>query len=294
MLLGELEEVFGASGPRVVQVVIVDDGSTDRTVEVARGYVASTFELKVFQMPWAQGKASALGHAIRHALSSDIDAILMMDGDCQDDPAFIPKFLEPLGQGIDVVNGRRVNRAHKLPKRLSSKAFNFLVRSVTRIQFADINSGFKAFSRRGAVTLSPYLYGELHRTLLVIAVRLGLSVSEVRVVNRPRHSGSSKYGVARSWRGLLDLLAVQFLLRYQGRPGHFFAGFGFSLLVAGVAYGAVFGLSGLNAVFFGLFVISGVLTIGLGFLAELMVFLTRTNPEAVSVRGNLIHRPDST
>jgi hypothetical protein len=146
----------------------------------------------------------------------------------------------------------------------------------------DVNSGYKAFSRSAATALRPYFYGELHRVILVIAVWVGLQVGEVKVVNRPRKNGKSRYGIARGWRGLFDMVTIQFLRRYHARPGHFFSGIGSLLLVFGASVFFAYLASGQGIVTWlndpvsvGLTVGSGALGavfISLGFLAELIVF----------------------
>ena len=149
----------------------------------------------------------------------------------------------------------------------------------------DINSGYKAFSRSAAYALRPYFYGELHRVILVIAVWVGLAVGDVKVVNRPRRSGKSHYGFARGWRGLLDLVTIQFLRRYHARPGHFFSGIGSLLLIFATSVFFAYLASGQGMVTwfehpiwpgltFGSLALGGIF-ISLGFLAELIVFSSK-------------------
>jgi hypothetical protein len=261
--------------------------------QLANRYFDS-FELAVIRSSVRIGKASALHHAFAEALREDIDAVVMMDADWQDDPQYIPAMLNELVKGNDVVNGRRVNRQHSWPKRVSSRAFNATVRRFTGIPMADINSGYKALSRSGALALMPYLYGELHRVILVVAVWIGLNVGEVRVVNRPRRFGKTKYGFARAWRGLLDMWTVQFLRRYHARPGHFFSGVGITLIAVSVLvllvgwlgpdFGFHAGATGAltdvasRAIFYGAILVS------IGFLAELILFLSKGAP-TVAIRS---------
>lgn len=266
-------------------VVIFDDGSDDGTVNHLKSIKFSRFELRTLHSIVSVGKSAALQHAFEEALHLDADVLVMMDGDCQDDPSHLPDFLECLASGHDVVNGRRANREHSRLKRLSSRAFNATVRGVTGLRLWDINSGYKAFSRSAALALRPYFYGELHRVILVIAVWVGLHVGEVRVVNRPRKNGKSHFGIARGWRGLFDMVTIQFLRRYHARPGHFFSGIGTVLLMFGAsaAVGALISGFGVETWFseplwFGLAAGSaalGVVFISLGFLGELIVFSSK-------------------
>ena len=272
-------------------VVVFDDGSVDGTFEYLRSVEFSRFNLRVLHSIVSLGKSSALQHAIDEALALESDVIIMMDGDCQDDPGQLPDFIEKLANGHDVVNGRRINREHSQFKRLSSKAFNGAVRQVTGLPLLDVNSGYKAFSRSAALALHPYFYGELHRVILVIAVWLGLQVGEVRVVNRPRKNGKSHYGITRGWRGLFDMVTIQFLRRYHARPGHFFSGIGSLLFVFGAATFLGYlvsgqGIAGWMANSFSSLITLGSISLGavfisLGFLAELIVFSSKSPATSV-------------
>lgn len=286
VLLPELDDVIENLAPLRVSLFVFDDASTDATAQVLERANFTTAELVLLRSRVQVGKAAGLQRAMRSALEAGADGILMLDADGQDDPAFIPEILAALNSGFDLVNARRVNREHPMSKRLSSRAFNATVRAVTGLKVWDINSGMKGFSRRAAEDVAPFLYGELHRVLLVIAVWLGFSVGEVSVVNRARIAGHSKYGFARGWRGLLDLVTIRFLLRYHARPGHFFSGIGAALLLTGLATWAfLFSVGALGAEWaraaqflLAMLAVSGVLLISIGFLSELMLFLAKTPP----------------
>ena len=290
-LLGEIDQALDHHLVGDAYVVIFDDGSLDGTFDHLRSAEFSRFELRVLHSIVSVGKSAALQNAIEEALELDSDVIVMMDGDCQDNPADLPDLLEALVNGHDVVNGRRANRAHGPFKRLSSRAFNGAVRQVTGLRLWDINSGFKAFTRSAAVALRPYFYGELHRVILVIAVWVGLQVGEVRVVNRTRKNGKSHYGIARGWRGLIDMVTIQFLRRYHARPGHFFSGIGSLLLLFGALVFFAYLVSGqgmatwlLHPIWSGLTFVSislGAVFISLGFLAELIVFSSKSPSTSV-------------
>lgn len=269
----------------VLHVVVFDDGSSDGTSTYLRDYPSVGFTLSVLRSASSLGKAEALAAAFRCARAVGAEYIFMMDADGQDDPRYLPEMLEKLVTGADVVNGRRSNRKHRFLKRQSSRAFNGLVRAMTGLSALDINSGLKGFTREAAEYLEGYLYGDLHRVLLVVAFWAGFRSDEVRVVNRPRSAGATKYGITRGWRGISDLLTLQALRRYQSRPGHLFSSVGFIFLVGGMsaAAGGAFLFSeaadfklGWAAVVL-ISVGVGVVLLGLGFLGELVLFLSR-NP----------------
>ncbi len=288
-LLPELDDALGLIRLKQVTVFVFDDGSQDGTADVVRSANLSNAEVFLIQSLARVGKSSGLQRCVSLALKAGADAVVMMDADGQDNPAYIPDMLLHLNSGFDVVNGRRRNRAHGFGKRISSRAFNSMVRLVTRQKFLDVNSGLKAFSQRGAESLGPYFYGELHRVILIIAVWIGLSVGEEPVMNRPRFAGRTKYGFARGWRGLSDLLTIQFLRRYHNSPGHFFSWFGgfliflgtllFGLGFDGSEAGGVFDFLPWSGVTIGGF---GLMLVSFGFLSELMLFLAKAPVTSVT------------
>jgi glycosyltransferase involved in cell wall biosynthesis len=288
-LLPELDDALRYSGAQRASVYIFDDASSDGTAEVVKGASLTSAQLFLLQSRVRVGKAFGLQQAMRSALEAGADGLLMMDGDGQDNPAHIREIVAALDSGTDLVNARRLNREHSAGKRLSSRAFNASVRLITGLKVWDINSGMKGFSRRAAEQLAPYLYGELHRVLLVIAVSLGFTVGEVAVTNRPRTAGSSKYGITRGWKGLLDLVTVQFLIRFRSRPGHFFSGVGAVLVfTAFIAWALSFfalatGDEWEPMLYFLLptLVILGIVLISIGFLSELVLFLSQGPPTQV-------------
>ena len=278
-----------------LHVVVFDDGSTDGTSSYLGEYPSSGFALSVVRSPSPVGKTPALAASFRYARDADAEYIFMMDADGQDDPRYLPEMLETLMSGAEVVNGRRSNRKHSFAKRQSSRLFNGLVRAITGLSLLDVNSGLKGFARSAAEYLDSYLYGELHRVLLVVASWAGFRIREVRVVNRERTAGTSHYGVARGWRGIFDLFTLKVLRRYQSRPGHLFSGLGAVFLAGGVLAvlgGFVFtpaagdSLAGWIAVVL-IAVGIGLVLLGLGFIAELVLFLSR-NPTS---RLELVVRP---
>lgn len=205
-LLREIEEVSGQLEVSQVLVVVFDDFSSDGTTAFLEGEAFNNFETLVRTSSAHVGKSVALAGAFDLALRESSDLLVMMDGDGQDDPAELHKFIDALVAGSDFVNGRRVNRAHGPLKVLSSKAFNAVARLLTGVKFWDINSGYKGFSSSAASQIQKNLRGSSHRLIVPATISLGFRVTETRVTNRKRLGGKSKYGGLRGLAGLSDLL----------------------------------------------------------------------------------------
>jgi glycosyltransferase involved in cell wall biosynthesis len=293
VLLPELERALISLALPLPLVVVFDDGSTDGTSSWLRRCEFFGYQFVVMRSMVRVGKSSALNYAMAKALELGASSFFMMDADGQDDPANIGRMLEELNSGADVVNARRLNRSHSFAKRYTSRLFNAVVRLVTGIRAHDINSGMKAFNRQAAEALVPYFYGELHRVILIVAIRIGLEVGETKVHNRARLSGLSKYGAGRGWRGLFDLLTLLFLQKYHAKPGHFFSGLGSLFLFGGLTTVIVDWLTRLGDLFdggfghipgVGLGVMGlGVILVSFGFVTELMLFISK-NPTTVVAR----------
>jgi glycosyltransferase involved in cell wall biosynthesis len=178
------------------------------------------------------GKARALSNGFAAAQG---DVVITMDGDLQDDPDELPRFLEELGNGYDLVSGWKQNRQDPLGKTAPSRLFNWTVRKVSGVQLHDFNCGFKAY--RHEVTDTIRLYGELHRFTPVLANAEGFRVTELPVKHHARKWGQSKYGWSRLVKGFLDLLTVMFLTKYRQRPMHLFGIPGIVAIFLGVCIG---------------------------------------------------------
>ena len=214
------------------EIVFVDDGSSDKSVHVVEELLLEHANLKLIQLRGNFGKSAALAAGFDHARG---DIVFTLDADLQDDPKEIPRFLEALEAGHDLVSGYKQKRHDPFMKVFPSRVFNAMVRRLTGIKLHDVNCGFKAYSR--AVIDNVLLYGELHRFVPVLAHWRRFSIGELVVEHHPRKHGVSKFGSGRFLRGLLDLLTVFFLLRYERRPAHFFGVLGglSSLLVSAAA-----------------------------------------------------------
>lgn len=214
-------------------VLVVDDGSRDATASVLAGLSSEDERIGVLRHRRNLGKAAALDNGFRAVLESGADVVVMMDADGQDDPDEIGALLDALEES-DLVTGARVSRQDRFVKRNTSKVYNWTTGRLSGAPGRDFNSGFKVMRAEVARDVVPMLYGEMHRYLTVIAYHAGHRVTEVPVRHHARMSGTSKYGPARFWRGLSDLLTVRFLMSYENRPSHLFGGFGAVSFLAGV------------------------------------------------------------
>jgi glycosyltransferase involved in cell wall biosynthesis len=212
------------------EIVFVDDGSQDDTVERIRRAHEADARVRLVRFRRNFGKAAALCAGFDVSRGS---LVVTMDGDLQDDPGEIPKLLEKLeSEDLDLVSGWKQQRQDPVSKRLPSKVFNWVTRKLARIELHDFNSGFKVY--RHEVLDEIALYGELHRYIPVLAGRKGFAVGEIAVRHHRRQHGTSKYGWDRFYKGLLDLITVLFITRYTRRPLHLFGVIGLGSLIVGL------------------------------------------------------------
>ena len=214
------------------EVVFVDDGSTDRSMDILRELHKRRENITVLSFGRNLGKSAALAVGFREAAGR---TVVTMDADLQDDPNEIPRMLELIDGGYDLVSGWKKERKDPLSKRLPSKIFNGVTRAVSGLPLHDMNCGLKAY--RGDVVKTIRIYGELHRYTPVLAHWAGFRVTEIPVRHHARKFGRSKYGLERFIRGFFDLITVLFLRRYVTRPLHFFGAVGAVLFLGGFAIG---------------------------------------------------------
>ncbi|HEV2108346.1 MAG TPA: glycosyltransferase family 2 protein [Thermomicrobiales bacterium] len=224
------------------EVIIIDDGSTDGTWATIAALHQKDPRVLGVRHRRNFGKAEALANGFAVARG---DVVATMDGDIQDDPAELPRFLDKLDEGYDLVSGWKQRRQDPLGKTFPSKVFNGTVRAVSGVPLHDFNCGFKAYRRE--VTASLRLYGELHRFTPVLAAAEGFSVGELPVQHHARKWGRSKYGWSRLVKGFLDLLTVTFLTQYRQRPMHLLGLPGLLALAVGVLIGVALSLEKLIA-----------------------------------------------
>jgi glycosyltransferase involved in cell wall biosynthesis len=280
LVVARIMAAGAASGQIVRDIVLVDDGSTDKTWGVMAELAADNEVIQAIRLRRNFGKATALMVGIGACRG---DVIITMDADLQDDPDEISRFVETLDRGYDLVSGWKKERHDPLNKTVPSRLFNKVTAAISGVKLNDFNCGFKAYRRE--IFDAIQLYGELHRYVPVLANALGYRIAEIPVRHHARRFGTSKYGVARYLRGFLDLLTVVLITRFAYRPGHLFGGIG-SLLAAGgsVALGYLIALKVLTGASIGnrpllllgvMAVIVGVQLILFGMLAELIIHRTQ-------------------
>jgi len=289
----QLDVVASAEGYDL-QIILIDDGSTDATWDVIEKLARDDPRVLGIRFRRNFGKAAALSAGFDAAVG---ELIVTMDADLQDDPAEIPSLLAKLHEGFDVVSGWKRVRHDPWHKVWPSRVFNFLVSRLTSVSLHDHNCGLKIFRRE--VIHEVRLYGELHRFVPVLAASRGFRVGEVVVKHRPRLAGHSKYGLSRIPKGLLDLLTVCFITRFGQRPQHWL-GMGalasLTLGILGMGYLAVVWcasrlpgnvpvhLHETAALYYSLvLLLIGAQLLALGFVAELISALLSRETDAYSV-----------
>src|SRR2546423_7510462 len=212
------------------ELVFVDDGSTDLTFHLLSEIAAIDSRVTVIKLRRNFGQTSALAAGFDHASG---EYIIAMDGDLQHDPNDIPVFLEKIGEGYDIVSGWRKERIDNfVMRRFPSRCANWLMAKLSGVDIHDFGTTFKAY-RREIINQVP-LYGELHRFIPALASWYGASICEIPIRNVNRERGASHYGISRTFRVFFDLITIRFLLKYLGRPLHFFGTVGLMGVFGGI------------------------------------------------------------
>ncbi len=276
------------------ELIFVDDGSTDGSWREICRLADADARIRGIRFRRNFGKAAAL-HAGFHEARGSI--VFQLDADLQDDPREIPRFLELLQQGYDLVNGWKRPRQDPWTKTLPSRVFNFMVSTLTGLKLHDHNCGYKCM--RAEVARSLRLYGDLHRFIPVLAHAKGYRIAELQVHHRPRRYGRSKYGAARFLKGVLDLMTVCFLTGFASRPLHFLGSVGLLATLTGLAgltYLAIVwvlhqaGVPGFEPIggrplliYSNTAFLFGLQLLAIGFLAELMIALDLSPANTYSI-----------
>lgn len=214
---------------RTFELIFIDDGSHDATPEVLQKIQTQDDRIKMITFRKNFGKSAAFTCGFHEAQGQ---YIATLDGDLQDDPAEIERMFESMRQKkADLVCGWKKERKDPLLKIAASRAFNAAAGLLTGIHLHDFNCGIKLYSRTVAKEIP--MYGELHRFVPALAAWKGFVVIEQAVHHRARRFGKSKFGMARFWSGIIDLLTVVFMMRYEGKPSHLFSGSGLILVTSG-------------------------------------------------------------
>ena len=212
------------------EVIYVDDGSSDQTMEKLKQLHENDSRVVVVEFRRNFGQTAAMAAGFDYARG---EIIITMDADRQNDPADIPKFIEKIHEGYDLVSGWRFDRQDGfLLRRLPSQLANRLISYTTDVNLHDYGCSLKAFRYEVAKQIS--LYGEMHRFIPAIASWVGVKIAEIKVNHRARVAGESKYGISRTFRVILDLMTVKFLLSYSSRPLQFFGAIGLASSVSGI------------------------------------------------------------
>jgi len=213
--------------PLAWELVLVDDGSRDGSLEVLKDLVKrDPVHTRVVAFRRNFGQTAAIAAGLDHSTG---EIVVLLDADLQNDPSDIPFLLQKLEEGYDVVSGWRKNRQDAfLTRTLPSNMANWLISTVTGVHLHDYGCTLKAYRREA---LSGFrLYGEMHRFIPVFAYSVGARIAELPVQHHPRKYGRAKYGLERTFKVVLDLFTVKFLLDYANKPIYLFGGAGMSLI----------------------------------------------------------------
>ena len=269
------------------EIIFIDDGSDDESYNIMRKLADEDNRVSIIQFFKNFGKADALSEGFKRAIG---DIIITIDADLQDDPAEIPRLVEKIQEGWDVVSGWKKDRKDPISKRLPSKLFNMVTRFLTGIKIHDFNCGLKAYRRK--VVNSIDIYGGLHRYIPAIAGQKGFSITEIAVNHRPREFGKTKYGGNRLFHGLFDLFTMLFTGKYFDRPLQFFGSIGlvfifistisevypiYDKIANGIPFQKHFALIVFGAMIFGL----GLWFFSIGLLGELLVKASGTSKKKI-------------
>lgn len=239
------------------EIVLIDDGSSDGTWEKLVENSTKYGHIKLIRFRRNFGQTAAMSAGFDKSIG---DIIITLDADLQNDPADIPLLLAEMDKGFDVVSGWRKNRQDTfINRRLPSIIANALISKITSVPLHDYGCTLKAYRRE--IVSNIRLYGEMHRFIPALADWVGGKISEVVVNHRPRTAGTSKYGISRTYKVLLDLMTVKFLLRYSHHPIQMFGKIGMSFGLPGIALFLTMMASHIGYTLFGIEALAGLVTV---------------------------------
>lgn len=258
------------------EIIYVDDGSSDRTLPLLEEIQKKNKNIMVLSLRRNFGQTAAFAAGFDFARG---DIVVTMDGDLQNDPKDIPRLLEAI-KDCDLVSGWRKKRKDPfLSRRLPSMMANWLISRVTGVRLHDYGCSLKAYRRDVVKNLR--LYGEMHRFIPAVASWYGVRIAEIETAHYPRLRGTSKYGISRTLKVLLDLVTVKFLQSFSTKPMQFFGPMGVAFGLSGIAISIYLSVEKiLNGVNIGgrpllllgvLLIIVGVQFVGMGLLGEMLV-----------------------
>jgi glycosyltransferase involved in cell wall biosynthesis len=274
-------------GKEAFELIFVDDGSTDDSWKVMQSLVAADPRVRAVRLRKNFGKAMGLSAGFSRVRG---EIVIMMDADLQDDPAELPKFIEKIEEGYDVVVGWKLKRLDPANRLVLTRIFNGTVRWVTGVKLHDMNCGFKAYRREVVKTIP--IYGDLFRYIPVFAAWEGFRVTEVGVHHHPRKHGASRYGLERILRGFFDLISITFLTKYSKRPMHLFGAIGLLMGFTGVAinlYLTVLWFLGHKIgdrpllLFGSILIVLGLQFFSMGFIGEYLTYLNQKRMKATDL-----------
>jgi glycosyltransferase involved in cell wall biosynthesis len=211
------------------EVLFIDDGSKDGTFEELAKIAKDNRRVKIISFRRNFGQTAAMMAGFDHARG---EIIVALDGDLQNDPGDIPRLLEKLEEGYDIVSGWRKNRQDKFLLRIvPSKIANWLIGLITGVRLHDYGCSLKAY--RAEVIKNIQLYGEMHRFIPALASLAGASITEIEVNHNSRKHGNSNYGISRTLKVILDLITVKFLMAFSTKPIRLFGLLGFLSIISG-------------------------------------------------------------
>lgn len=272
---------FLRSGKEDFEIIFVDDGSTDKSLNLLKNLSKKDKSIRIFSFLKNQGKSEALTLGFAKAKG---DYIVTLDADLQEKPTEISKLFNEQKKGFDLVCGFRKKRHDPFLKVLSSRIFNFASSVFWGLKLHDYNCGLKLYTKNTAKSIK--LYGGLHRFIPLMVYQNGFRVTEVPVEHNERQYGKSKYGLSKLWKDSPDIFSMLFLSKYAKRPLHFFGIIGFFLLFSGTAILLYLtflkfegqGIGNRPILFLGmLLVLTGFQVFFTGFLADLFINTNRTN-----------------